>query len=225
MKRRVLVAGLSGGVVMLVWLFVVNAVLPLKSNLIHRALPLQDQLEVHEAMKGRIVESGTYSIPYLSREEEDQFPDYRSQPVFTVVFEGYAHGGGGGGSILTSLPVILLAVFLPPLLAAWLLSLASPAVLSRFSRRVLFVAALGVVIALNDDVLQMSFGPTAKDYLSFLAINNLVAWTLAGLVIAWVIRPEKGDLPATDPILHGPPQGSRGSFVLRGPASPGGSDE
>jgi hypothetical protein len=92
---------------------------------------------------------------------------------------------------MSSIPVILLAVFLPPLLATWMLSMASPAVLSRYSRRVLFVVAMGVIIALNDDVLQMSFGPQPKDYLSFLAINNLVAWTLTGLVIAGMMRSEK----------------------------------
>ena len=190
MKKRVLFAGLSGGFVMLTWLFVTNAVLPFKSNLIHRALPLQGQLDVHEALKENITEPGTYSIPYLSREEEDRFPDYRSQPVFTVIFQEYSHGEGSGG-VISSLPVVLLAVFLPPLLAAWMLSMASPAVLSRYLRRVLFVVAMGVIIALNDDVLQMSFGPQAKDYLSFLAINNLSAWTLTGLVIARKIRPEK----------------------------------
>ena len=74
---------------------------------------------------------------------------------------------------------------------AWLLSMASPAVLSSYSRRVLFVASLGMVIALNDDVLQMAFGPLAEDYLTFLAISNLVAWILTGLMIGfvWIGKP------------------------------------
>jgi hypothetical protein len=46
-----------------------------------------------------------------------------------------------------------------------------------------------MIVALNDDVLQMSFGPQAKDYLYFLAVNNLVAWTLTALVIAKMVRP------------------------------------
>ncbi|MFC1660947.1 hypothetical protein ACFL3S_05765 [Gemmatimonadota bacterium] len=191
MKKRVLLAGLSGGIVMLTWLFVSNALLPFKSNLIHRALPFQSQVEVHEALKENVTDAGTYSVPYLSRDEEDRFPDYRNQPVYTVVFEGYAHSGEGGGGVMSSLPVLLFAVFLPPFLASLMLSMASPAVLSRYSRKVLFVVAIGVIIALYDDVLQMSFGPQAKDYLSFLAINNLVAWTLTGLVIARIVRPEQ----------------------------------
>jgi hypothetical protein len=189
MKKEVLAAGLLGGIVVLVWLFVTNAVLPFKSNLIHQVIPLANQLEVHEALKDNIRESGTYNVPYLSREEEAQFPDYRNQPVYSITYEGYTHGGGGAGSTMASLPVLVLAVFLPPLIAAWLLSVASPTILSKYSRRFLFVAVLGVIVALYDDVLQMAFGPQPKDYLTFLAINNLIAWALTGLVIARKIRP------------------------------------
>ena len=191
MKRTVLPAGFSGGIVMFVWLFLTNALLPFKSNLIHRALPFHGQVELPEVLKRTVTDPGSYSIPYLSREDEDRFPDYRSQPVFNVVFEGYAHSGEGGGSILSSLPVMLVAVFLPPLLAAWMLSLASQAVLASYFRRVLFVSAIGVIIALADDVLQMSFGPQAKDYLAFLAINNLLAWTATALVIARFVKSEE----------------------------------
>lgn len=92
---------------------------------------------------------------------------------------------------MTSAPVMLLAAFLPPLLAALMLSMASPAILSRYSRRFLFVMAIGVIIVLYDDVLQMSLGPQPKDYLCFLAINNLAAWTVAGLVIARMMKPRR----------------------------------
>ncbi len=190
MKKKVILAGLSGGIVMFGWLFLTNAVLPFKSNLIHRVLPLQAQLEVHGALGKWVTDPGSYSIPYLSREEEERFPDYRDQPTYSIVFEGYTHGGGGGrGRLMSSIPVVLLAVFLPPLLAAWMLSLASTATRLTYFWRVLFVAAIGMIVALNDDVLQMSFGPQAKDYLYFLAVNNLVAWTLTALVIAKMVRP------------------------------------
>jgi len=189
MKKKVLFAGAAGGMVMLTWLFVTNAVLPLKADLIHGVLPFQAQLEVHEALKKAVKGSGTYSIPYLSRAEEARFPDYRYQPVYTVIFQEYAHGDTDGGSVLSSFPVVLLAVFIPTFLAAWMLSMASPAVTSRYSRRFYFVVAIGVIIALYDDVLQVSFGPLAEDYLVFLAINHLMGWALTGLVMAGMMDP------------------------------------
>ena len=190
MRKNVLVAGLAGGVVMFSWLLVSNAVLPYKSNLIHQVIPLSDQLEVHQALEGKITEAGTYSIPYLPREQEAQFPDYLNQPVYSINYEGYTHGGGGSDGILSSFPVVILAILLPPLIAAWMLSQTSPAVLSRYLRRFLFVVLIGVIIVLYDDVLQMSFGPQPKAYLTFLAVNNLIAWTLTGLVIALLVRPQ-----------------------------------
>ena len=191
MKKDVLVAGLLGGAVMLVWLFATNAVLPIKSNLIHKVIPLANQLEIHEVLKDNITQSGTYSVPYLSPQEEAQLADYRNQPVYSITYEGYTHSGSGGGTVMSSFPVTLLALFIPPLIAAWMLSVASAAILSKFSRRFFFVAVLGVIVALYDDVLQMAFGPQPKDYLTFLAINNVLAWALTGLVIARMIRPAK----------------------------------
>ncbi len=190
MKKEVVASGLLGGTVMFVWLFVTNAVLPFKSNIIHRMIPLVNQLVVHEALRENIREPGTYSVPYLSNEDEARFPDYRSQPVYSITYEGYSHGGSGG-SIMSSFPVMVLAVFIPPLLAAWMLSVTSSAILSTYLRRFLFVTVLGLIVALHDDVVQMSLGPQPEDYLIFLATNNVIAWALTGLVIARGVRPAK----------------------------------
>jgi hypothetical protein len=63
MKRDVVVAGLLGAVVMFTWLFISNAMIPYKSSLIHRQLPVDAQLEIHLALKSNITENGTYSVP------------------------------------------------------------------------------------------------------------------------------------------------------------------
>jgi len=186
MRKNALIAGLLGGVVMTLWLFVSNAILPIKHDLVHRRLPLKDQLAVHGALTGAITETGTYSVPYLSREDEARFPDYRNQPVYSINFAGSTHGTG---SPLTLTPFVV--IFLASFLAAWMLASAGDGVLSRYYRKVLFVTAIGVVMALADDVLQMSFGPQPRDYLTFLAVNNVITWLLAGLVIGWRIKAQQ----------------------------------
>jgi hypothetical protein len=75
-----------------------------------------------------------------------------------------------------------------------MLSVTSQRIRSTYSRRVLFVALIGVVVALYDDLLQMSFGPQPKDYLVFLAVNNLITWTLVGLVIAGCVGRKNADM-------------------------------
>jgi hypothetical protein len=182
-RKDVFVAGLLGSVVMFVWLFVSNAMIPLKSNMVHKIVP--NQLEIHKVLKENIKEAGTYSCPYLSREEEDLLPDYRSQPVFSITYAGGTHGDPASISML--IPILIILVV--PLIAAWMLSMTSENLLKRYSRRVLFVVLIGLIVSLYDDVLQMSFGPQPKDYLVFLAVNNFVTWILAGIVIAARIKP------------------------------------
>jgi hypothetical protein len=159
--------------------------IPVKSSMIHQVVP--NQLAVHTALKENIVEPGTYSIPSLPREQQASFPDYQNQPVYSITYSGYTHGQPGS---VADIIVPIVTIFVVALLASWLLSVTSREVLSSYGRRVLFVTLLGIVIALHDDVLQMYFGPQPRDYLVFLAINNVLAWLWMGLVIAWKTKPK-----------------------------------
>ena len=186
MKKEVLLAGLLGGLVIFVWITISNAVLPYKSNMIHKISP--NQLEIHKVLKENITEIGTYSIPYLSPQDEVLLPDYRNQPVFSITYDGFTHGSASG---LSFFPILIVLVV--PTLAAWMLSVTSPKILSHYIRRVLFIVIIGVIISLYDDILQMSLGPQSKNYLLFLAINNFITWVLVGLVIAWRVKIKSTD--------------------------------
>lgn len=185
MKKDVLVAGLLGGLVMLIWLTISNAIVPIKSDLIHNTIPFENQVELHGALKENITETGTYSVPYVGWDDESKFPDYSNQPVYSITYSGFTHGSAGSLADYIPFPVPFIVAFM----VAWMLSASSPKIRKKYSRRVVFVAAIGIIIALFDDVLQMSFGPQPKDYLVFLAVNNVITWILTGLVIAWKIKP------------------------------------
>lgn len=185
MKKDVLIAGLLGGLTILIWLFISNAVLRIKSDMIHKVMP--NQQEVHRILKENITETGTYSCPYLPHYKQNEFPDYRNQPVFSITYTGYTHDSGSGLDVI----IPLIVIFLTTLIVSWMLSITSQKFLSKYWRKILFVAIIGLIIAMHENILQMFFGPQAKDYLIFLAINNIITWTLAGLVIAWRIKPVK----------------------------------
>jgi hypothetical protein len=184
MRKDVVIAGLLGGLVAFVWIFLSNAMVPIKSRMIHKTVP--GQMEVHASLKENITEPGTYSIPYLSNREQEAYPDYRSEPVYSVTYSGYTHGDTGS---IADILVPIGLIFASALIVAWMLSVASPRLLSSYARRVLFVALVGVVIALWDDLGQMYLGPQPRDYLAFLAVNNIIAWFVTGLVIAWKVKP------------------------------------
>ncbi len=183
MAKKVLSAGIGGGIVIVVWLFASNAILPYKGNMIHKIAP--NQLAIHRVLKENIAEPGTYTCPYLGPEEESLLPDYRNQPVYSIIYEGYRHSGAGAPPFL--FPIVI--PFVVALAASWMLSMTSEKILSRYYRRFLFVALLGGIIALYDDILQISMGPQPDDYQIFLAVNNVITWALAGLVIAWRVKP------------------------------------
>jgi hypothetical protein len=184
MKRNVLMAGIWGGLVVSVWLVISNAILPFKSDMIHKVIP--NQLEVHAVLKENITVEGTYACPYLGPADEALFEDYRNEPVYSITYSGYTHGSGSLWTSLAPIPI----PFIVTIVVAWLLSATSGEFRASFIRRVLFVAAVGLIIALYEDVLQISFGPQNANYLLFLAVNNVITWTLAGLVIARRIRAE-----------------------------------
>jgi len=186
LKKDVIIAGLLGSVVMFVWLTLTNAFIPLKSDMIHNIPP--NQLEIFKVLKENITDTGTYTCPYLSPPGEGQLPDYRSPPVFSITYSGITHGNPGSAPMW--LPFLIILVV--PAIAAWMLSVASGTIKGSYLKRMLFVASIGVIVALYDDVLQMSFGPQPKDYLLFLAVNNVITWILAGAVIAAKIKPAGG---------------------------------
>jgi hypothetical protein len=187
MRKNVVMAGLLGGLVAFVWIFISNAMVPIKSRMIHKTVP--GQMEVHASLEENITEPGTYSIPYLSNQEQQAYPEYRSMPVYSVTYSGYTHGYTGS---IADIVVPIALIFAAAFLVSWMLSVTSPRVLSSYARRVAFVALVGVVIALSDDLSQMYLGPQPRDYLVFLAVNNVLTWFVTGLVIAWKIKPKNG---------------------------------
>jgi hypothetical protein len=178
MTRSVLVAGLLGGLVIFVWLFVSQAILPIRSGYVLNTVP--DQMEVHRVLKEKIAEPGIYVVPYLSPEEEAATPGYRDEPIFQIAYHGETHG-----SVAGPLQPALLAMLLGPWLAAWLLSMTSPAILASYARRVLFVALLGVFLVVVGVWLPTLYDARPAGLTVFYVVNGILTWILAGLVIAW----------------------------------------
>ena len=80
--------------------------------------------------------------------------------------------------------------FLAPTIGAWLLSQTSRQVMSSYHCKMLFLVAIGLLIAIFADLTSFGIGGyPAKDAV-LLAANHLIAWTLVGLVVAWRITPD-----------------------------------
>ena len=142
MLKKVIVSGLLGGIVLLVWTFVVNGIFGLRSSIDMK--PVSNERQVYEELKGSIIEPGRYIVnPELS--SSGTFP--AEEPVFSIHYSGMGHDAAG------KLMLFQLAVFfLAPLTGAWMLSLTSSRVLSSYPRKVLFFTAIGLLIAFYSDL-------------------------------------------------------------------------
>ena len=148
MKKNVLIAGVLGGAVMFVVMAAGRVFPPGIGNARLRTMP--DQVQIHAALKQRITEPGTYICPHLPRNESRTlFPDYWNEPLFAITYRGYTHATVPGFA-----SVGILSFLLAPMAAAWLLSQASDRMLATYFRRVIFVTALGLFIAVSSDLLQ-----------------------------------------------------------------------
>ncbi len=161
--------------VMVVFSFAVNGIFGLHSRL--NMKPLRANREVYEVLKKEINQPGHYICnPALTA--EGRFPD--REPVFTVVNSGFTHGAAGA---------YFLAVLCHPLVAAFIatgmLAMASPRVPASYARKALFFVLIGLLFGLLTGI--RSDYPLADGLLK--ALYELMLWTVAGLVMAWRLRP------------------------------------
>ena len=178
MKKEIALSGLLGGIVIFAWLIVSTTLLPLNG---HLAESIPNDLEIHTLLEQRIDEPGIYFVPDHPKEgEENVYPDYGNEPIFSIIY-----GGRTPNTFMGQFVFELACFFIAPMIAAWLLSMASENVLAKYSRRVLFVTILGLFIAVFGEAL--SDKPMNKILLS--SVNSLMAWFLAAWVIAWRIKP------------------------------------
>jgi hypothetical protein len=181
---RIILAGLLGTVVMIVWLLVSFAVLGIGGADIR---PVPDQAALHEALKARITQPGTYACLYVSSEREAaQFPRYRDEPLYAITYKGYTHNTVPGFKNLGALSILL-----APMLAAWLLTKTSADVMKRYATRVLFVTMLGAFVAMAGDWPRAVADEQPASGLLVATANTTATWLLAGLAIAWRITPER----------------------------------
>ncbi len=188
MLGKILLTGAIGGLVLIVWTFVANAVFGLVAKVEMNRIP--DERSVYKVLKETVVVPGAYVV------NPEPGPDGRfpaGEPVFSIRFSGVGHEAAG-----RMLLVEIFFMFVTSILASWLLSLTSAGILSRYHRKVLFIILIGILLAVSSDSPNFGIGGHPATSALLLAISRVAAWTLAGLAMAWSMRP-RGDYAAAAP--------------------------
>jgi hypothetical protein len=180
MLKKVIVAGILGGVVLMAWTFVVNGILGFKASMDMKQIA--EERQVYETLKEHIVNPGRYIVnPELT--SEGRFPE--GKPVFSVLYGGVGHESAGSLML-----VGLVVFFLTPITGAWMLSQTSERIMSSYARKVMFFTAIGLLFALFTDLMNFGIGSYPVKDAIILAVYHIIVWTLVGLVVAWRIKPE-----------------------------------
>lgn len=185
MYKKVIIAGLLGGLTLMILTFLLNGVFSFRNRIDMKQVP--NERQVYEILKQNIVYPGKYLCnPELT--SSNTFPE--NEPVFSILYGGVGHEAAGVQSLLFD----LLITFISTTIGAWLLSLTSIKIMSSYPRKVFFFTIIGVLIAVYIDLNNFGIGNyPLKDALT-LALQNIVVWTLVGLVISLIIKPRITEL-------------------------------
>ena len=190
MTKRILLAGLLGGLAMFLWESVAHMALPLGDAGIR---PLDNEQAMTAAVQQNIKEPGFYFFPApenrpgMTREQQHQAMQAAMDKMKTGP-SGIMIVTPGGVDPLT--PSQFATQFgcdaLAMLLAAFLL--AHAAAHASFRRRAMFVGVLGLIPSLATEIPYWNWYHFPAAYIGAQCIVHLVGFVVGGLVVAWLIR-------------------------------------
>jgi hypothetical protein len=183
---RVVLGALLAAVVVFFWGAAAHMVLPLGTMGI-RQIPDEDGMLA--AFRGSITTPGFYFFPGMdhskpasSSEVEAVVAKIKQGPTGILVIHTIT---GGEAMSPRQLGTELATNVVSALVAAWLLT----NVVSGYARRVFFVTLLGVFGFVTVNVPYWNWYGFPTDFTSAQAIEHIVGWFLAGLVLAAIVRP------------------------------------
>jgi hypothetical protein len=190
MVKRVILAGILGGILLFNWGFVAHMVLPIGEMGVH---VLPDEAAVVGPIRGTVKEPGFYLFPGMdmsgkaSESEKQAWAEKAKQgPVGVLIVRPR------GGEFVIG-PLLLNEVgtnLLSAILAALLLS--QVRVGASYWTRVGLVTLLGLFAFVTVVVPYWNWYSFPADFVASEAIEHVVGWFLAGLAMAAIVRAPRG---------------------------------
>jgi len=188
--RRILLAGILGGLTLFVWMFVAHEFLGLGEMGVGE---IPNEAVVLSAMRGAIPEAGFYIFPGFGlgpkptgEQRKEAMPEYMKKyeqsPHGVLVY----HPPSGSFHFGTSLGREFALNVLQALLAAWLLSCAASG--RGYASRVGFVAVAGVLAAISTNAEYWNWYEFPANYIAGYMTTQILGFVMAGLVIAALVK-------------------------------------
>ena len=190
--KRILLAGILGGLTLFVWLYVAHELLGLGEMGVGE---IPNETVVLNAMRGAIPAPGFYLFPGMglgpnatSEQRKAAMPEYMKKyeqsPHGVLVY----HPASGAYPFGAALGREFALNVLQALLAAWLVSYAASG--RGYSTRVGIVVLAGVLVAISTNVEYWNWYAFPGNYVAGYMTTQIVGFVLAGFVIAALVKSE-----------------------------------
>jgi hypothetical protein len=193
---RVLLGGIAAGIVVFIWGAVAHMALPIGEMGI-RAIPHEES--VIGALELSIQQPGFYLFPYMNPKEASEeakkawSEKLKKGPAGILVI----HPEGSEAMSPRQLSTEVATDVVAALLAALLLSQVRPN--TSYWGRVGFVTLLGIFAFVTISIPYWNWYGFPTDFTTGQAIDQIVGWFLAGLVLAAIVRPSNAK-PTAEPV-------------------------
>ena len=190
--KRIVLAGVLGGLTIFVWTFVAHQFLGLGEMGVGE---IPNETVVLNVMRGAIPEAGFYIFPGVglgpkatAEQRNAAMPEYikkyEQSPHGVLVY----HPASGPFNFGAALGREFALQVLQALLAAWLVSCAASG--RGYSTRVGIVVVAGVLVAMSANVEYWNWYAFPGNYTAGYMTTQIVGFVLAGLVIAAFVKSE-----------------------------------
>lgn len=192
MQKRVVIAGILGGLTMFVWLFVAHEFLPLGEM---GVAEIPNEGPVLSTMQSAIPHAGVYLFPGMGLGPNPTMQQRNAaMPAYVKKYEQSPHGFLVYHPASGAYPFGLALAregglnILEALLAAWLLSWAAAG--RAYSARTGFVVILGALAAVTTNVEYWNWYAFPGTYVAGYMVTQIIGFTLVGLVVAAFVKSE-----------------------------------
>jgi len=184
--KKTLLGGLVGGIILFVWSFLAWVILPLHTSTLH---PIPNEDAVVSALQPALPAKGVYPLrsnPGMSADKATQdawLAKMAQGPTGLIIYDP----GGVDPMMTGQMSMGLLIDILSALVVSWLLT-RSTAFSAPYMSRVMFCGMFAIFATLFDYLTMWNWMGYPTDFTSALIVDALIAWLLAGLGIAAIVK-------------------------------------
>lgn len=187
--KQIIIAGVVGGIILFIWGFFANVILPLHRSSLYN---IPNEGAVIELMRSTMSTPGVYIFPGMPKDKQQSSMDaytqqYQQGPIGLIVYRPSGADPTMGSQMIPGMIIFIIS----SLFAAWFLS-RSTAVASSYFTRVIYCGMLGVFVSFFVYISSWNWFFYPLDYTTANVADSIIGWLLAGLGIGAIVKVKQG---------------------------------